>query len=278
MKAYASVLSTDQIIQLGRELLSGDALRHFNHLAKSHELYQSDPYHTQGGTPNWNRQSMIEYIAACNGGTSPDDIVRARDARVAAAQQPKPETTQANGAVAVRIIDLSKQGQPQTATPPNAMVAVPCFVCRKDVPVRFDQSHKKVWCDESCYQKSVGQQNSAINELQKFMETVGSRYYDIDYNSNLIMAWLRDHRKNVTEQDLLDAFFALKGQLLGRLTPEQISQMLPDEFQKRSDLERSDVTGIMGGVDLSTMRKRPEPTLHSSNKLKFNQLPQQGVR
>jgi hypothetical protein len=68
-------LSTDQLIQLAKEILKPNELRHVDWLMRAHTI---------GSTPNWNRQNLIEYIASCNNGTDPDQIVRNRDAAMPA--------------------------------------------------------------------------------------------------------------------------------------------------------------------------------------------------
>jgi hypothetical protein len=254
-KQFSSVLSTDQLIQLGHEILNAQDRRHIEALMKAHST---------GSTPNWNRQELIAFIASRNGGTSPDQIVRNRDDRVAQSQKP----THA----------------PPTSAPPEpskrrVAVFVPCFSCGRDVAIPEDKADQTVFCSDACRNKTQMNQSAAVVELTKFMEEVGTAFYDCDHNTNLMINYLRDHKLTLKSESLLDAFLALRssGQLLTTLTADQIRDFSPAEYDRRSKLENSDQTGVMGGVDLKTMQmKKGAPSIHSSNSVKTFDLPRQG--
>ena len=98
---------------------------------------------------------------------------------------------------------------------------------------------ERVWCSNACYQGSLNLQNNAVNELTKFMNTVGEKYYDIQYNTDLMTGWLRDHNRTMTEDALLDAFFSLdkQGKLLKRLSAKEINSLTSEQYAQRLHID-----------------------------------------
>lgn len=242
MKAFTSVLSTDQLIQLGREILSGDALRNLNALATSHELYFSDPYHSRGGTPNWNRQEIIQLIASKNNGTAPDDLVRNRDA--ARLAPPKPTHAPPTS----KPVETPK---PQRI----AAVYVPCAACGKPNIVPEDKADSRIWCNEVCMATSNRAANTMLSEGDKFMEMMGSRLYNCEYNTNVLLNYLLAQKKTITCDNLLDSYLAVKGQLLSSLSARDIDAMSSEQLAARLKIDPE-----LGGVNQADVRKYQSKT------------------
>jgi hypothetical protein len=142
-----------------------------------------------------------------------------------------------------------------TSAPPEApkrsvAVFVSCFTCKRDVAVPEEQADQTVFCSEACRNKAQQQQNSAVTELTKFMSTVGDLFYDVQFNVDLMVGYLRDHRKTVTEASLLEAFRALKGKLLYRLTAQEVNAMDSKTYEQRLRIDPA-----MGGLDTAAYRK-----------------------
>lgn len=263
-KQFSSKFSTDQLIQLSKQILNSADVRHVDALMRAH---------VTGSTRDWNRQELIAFIAARNGGTLPDQVVENMAAASARKQQATQNQPQDGGGLAVRIIDLSEASKPAPANP-RAAVFVDCVICRKEIAVPESKSHEPVFCSQGCKDRAAAKTNAATRALETFVTEV-PQFYICDYNENLLLNYLKGRGvTELTSEVLLDAYLNLRGQLLHRLTPDAIRDMTPEEFDKRSKQEPGD---IMGGVDLNTMKvQKGEPSIHSSNKVKTYDLPPQG--
>jgi len=263
MTKHSSKFSTDQLISLAAQILNQNDMRHVHSLMRAH---------VTGSTRDWNRQELIAFIAARNGGTPPDQIL---DNMAAAALRKQTASTKREdgGGLAVRIVDLSEGSKPAPANP-RAAVFVDCAICRKEIAVPESKSHEPVFCSQGCKDKAEAKTNAATSALETFVTEV-PQFYICDYNESLLLSYLKGRGvTELTSEVLLDAYLNLRGQLLHRLTPDEIRDMTPEEFDKRSKQEPGD---IMGGVDLNTMKvQKGEPSIHSSNKVKTYDLPPQG--
>jgi hypothetical protein len=224
-KQYTSSLTTDQLIQLAHEIFKPDSqdIRYVGSLMRAHII---------GSTRDWNRQELIAFITDRNGGVPPDQIIKNAKERAA---NPRPTHAPPTSA---------------PAPPPQRvyLVRVPCAACAVAVPE--DKADSRVWCDQACMDKSNRLQNSAVNELTKFMGEVGTAFYDCQFNTDLMGGYLRDHTKAITKESLWEAFLALRGQLLTTLTPKQLNDMTADE-----QLAREKIDPGLGGCNLEEVRK-----------------------
>ncbi len=270
-KAISSTISTNDLIKLAKETMTANDFRAVEYLMRAHLLSQRVPRdQSNPGTPNWGRQDLIEMLMLKNGGQSPDDFVRNRDASVArkaaaeAAYTPPPTQTPA-------------------AKRRAAIIMTACAQCGCDTQVaedRLDEAERNNWpvfCSVQCQNKKKAEVNMLGVESQKFLKQVGKQYYDCGYNGQILLGYLQKFKKPVTAATLLEAFAALRPQLLPPLTADQIFAMTDKEFDQRARQEDSYTTNFMGGVDLTTLTKTAETTIHSSNKVRFRDLPRMGV-
>jgi hypothetical protein len=178
---------------------------------------------------------------------------------------------------------------PPTSAPPEppkrrVVVYTSCTTCgRDDVAIAEDdlnEAEAKGWpifCSVECQQQKKKNLDNMITESDKFLQAVGARYYNCEVNTKKLLAYLVEQKKKVTSENLLNAFITIQDQLLKPLTPDDIRAMTDAEFDTRARLEGSYQSNVMGGVDLYTLQvKKPEATMHSSNKIRTYDLQRQG--
>jgi hypothetical protein len=185
------------------------------------------------------------------------------------ANPPQPASVQDNGAVAVRIIDLSEGSKPAPANP-RAAVFVDCAICRKEIAVPESKSHEPAFCSTACVQKAQAKQTDAESELEKFMTFVGNSYYDCERNTEAMTQYLRSHSKSITSDNLLDAYLALRnsGQLLMPLSVQEMDALTSAQFAAREKID-PEMGGAIAAMNAAT--KTPETQHWSSNKQRFGQ-------
>jgi hypothetical protein len=261
-KQFSSKFSTDQLIQLSKQVLNPTDIRHVNALMRAH---------VTGSTPNWNRQELIAFIAARNGGTPPDQILE-NMAAAALRKQTSSTLQQDGGGAVLRYIDLSA---PKTAPQnPYIVVAVQCHGnCGQRVHVTVGDLNKfgVAYCPRCAPAAAAAIQPEAdmAKAYQDFLEQV-PQFYPSPTNIQMISNEI-ERRKvaRVTPDVLLDIYLALRPQLLGRLTPEDVRAMTSVQYEARLQQDPG-----MGGVNLDEAhegQKRGEATIHSSNKQRFGQ-------
>src|ERR1700732_5335433 len=95
-KQLTSTLTTDQLIGLAHKILNNADGRHVDYLMRAH---------TSGSTPHWNRQELIAFLAARNGGTEPDTIVQNMTDAALRQKQTETKQMQKTDGFVVNVID-----------------------------------------------------------------------------------------------------------------------------------------------------------------------------
>jgi hypothetical protein len=174
---------------------------------------------------------------------------------------------------------------PPTSAPPGppkrrVVVFASCAACGKDVAVAEDvlaeaeQKGWKVFCDERC-QNNFGQKaQKMIRESDRFLQKIGSAYYNCGANSQMMLDYLKTHNKDVTEANLLDAFIVLRPQLLKSLTVAEMEALSPAGYAARLKID-PEMGGAIAALNAST--KPQEAQSWSSNATRFNQLERRGL-
>jgi hypothetical protein len=227
--------------------------------------------HVIGSTPNFRREELIEFISSKNGGSSPDAILENIRAEVV---KPKKETH----------APPTSQLEPAVQLKYPTAVWVPCAGCNQEHVVKEDlvKTGQPLFC-AACAGKLQARQKQVNDELTKWCNQPGlnEKYYDCEYNNQKMLAYIMQRKGGtVTVQTMNEAMRALDAELLKRLTVEQVRQMTDKQFDERARLEGSYQTNILGGIDLATMRQgqpRGESIIHSSNKIRFRELPLKGI-
>jgi hypothetical protein len=259
MKRYTSALQTNQLIQLAQQVLNESDRRHVGSLMRAH---------LSGSTPDWNRQELIDFLAARNGNTPPDQILNniaeAQRRKVAATeQQPRHD----GGGVMLKFIDLSKQNQlaPQD---PRAAVFIDCPVCGKQfaVPVARKDS---AYCSKQCLQAATNQAANDEAAMLVFMRQVPQFYPHLANFQALGAELERLGKTKVTAADILDAYENLnrQGGLLRRLTDADVREMNSSELEKRIAIDPA-----CGGADLAKAKEgqnRGEFQVDQTNKTRL---------
>jgi hypothetical protein len=266
-KITSSKLTNQQLQQLAHQVLNAADQRLIDNWMERMAMPNC--------APDWFRQDIINHITT-RAGREPDEIVRGMDAKRQRDAEAKARQEAAGPAQpVVNIIDLGKPAAGEQN--PNTLVAHPCLGgCNTRLAVTIAEVKAQgaaLYC-APCLDKAKKMQAHADAEAEKFLTTAGTGYYNCAYNNEQVLNWLLRNKKACTFENLTDACLALRSTLLPTLTIEQVRNMLPEEFNLRAKLEGSDVTGIMGGVDLKTLTTaKPEATIHSSNKIRTSELP-----
>jgi hypothetical protein len=264
MKVITSKLTTPQLEALAKQVLNAQDQRHVSYLMRSPEYFRND---------------LIQFITA-KAGREPDQIVQGMaEAQLRKEQVKQKQQTQSDGGgVVMRMIDLSKQGQP-TPQAPNTLVAVGCGGCgvRLSITVAELEDHGGAYCPK-CVVGAAAQVETAEKILQQFLVEVPQFYQDPKgYNAAIMSAEIeRKNLANPTVDDLIQIYIENCSRLLGRLKPEDVRAMTSQQYDQRLQQDPG-----MGGCNLDQAREgqqhlRGEATIHSSNKLKNWQLPAQG--
>jgi len=260
VKQFTSTLSTDQLIALAKKILNPADVRHVDSLMRAH---------VTNSTPNWNRQELIAFIAARNGGTPPDQIL---DNMAAAALRKQTASTKREdgGGAVVNFIDLSQQNQ-SAAVNPNTLVAHPCSGgcgIRLAVPISDVQTGAATcWCP-NCLKVAQGQQKNDEAAFKDFLVQV-PQFYNHPHNLAIIDAEIvRRNLQNVSADDLIQIYIENRSRMLGKVSVEQMNAMLPEDFKKRIEIDPA----CGGAIDaMNAATKTPEMQHWSSNKQRFGQ-------
>jgi endogenous inhibitor of DNA gyrase (YacG/DUF329 family) len=258
MKRYTSVLQTNQLIQLAQQVLNDSDKRHVASLMRAH---------LSGSTPDWNRQELIDFLAARNGNTPPDQIL----SNIAEAQRRKVTATQQQpkrdgGGVMLKFIDLSKQSQP--AQDPRAAVFIDCPVCGKQFAVPVAQKDS-AYCSKQCLQAATQQAANDEAAMLVFMRQI-PQFYPHPANFQTLGNELeRLGKTKVTAADILDAYQNLdrQGSLLRRLSDADVREMNSSELEKRIAIDPA-----CGGADLAKAKEgqsRGEFQVDQTNKTRL---------
>jgi hypothetical protein len=205
-------------------------------------------FFTRGtANPDFFRQDAILFITK-RAGKSPDELV---DGIVAAQMRREAEAKKptSNDGTAVRIIDLSKQGQP-AAQNPSMLVAEACHGgCGIRLALTLGEVQAGAvtcWC-LNCRPKAQSNSAAAEKLLQRFLANVPSFYLDPKGFNASIMAAEIDRRKldNPTYANLLEVYAENRSKMLQRLTPEEVRAMTSAQYAARYQQDPG-----MGGVDL----------------------------
>jgi endogenous inhibitor of DNA gyrase (YacG/DUF329 family) len=228
MKRYTSILQTNQLIQLAQQVLNDSDKRHVASLMRAH---------LSGSTPDWNRQELIDFLAARNGNTPPDQILNniaeAQRRKVAATQQ---QAKQDGGGVMLKFIDLSKQSQP--AQDPRAAVFIDCPVCGKQFAVPVAQKDS-AYCSKQCFQASKNQASNDEHAMRVFMQST-PQFYPCAVNFQALGNELERLKKtNISDTDILAAYLNLnrQGKLLKRLTDADLRAMSSADVAAREKID-----------------------------------------
>src|ERR1700678_164191 len=268
MKVPTSRLSTNQLIQLSQQVLNPSDMRHVGALMRAH---------VSGSTPNWNREELIAFLTARNGGTPPDQILE----NMASAQVRKEVETkqpvQQDGVV-LRVIDLSQQGK-APAPSPLALYAHACnggCGVRLALPLGEIQANaKSCWC-ANCQPKAQKRYDVAVALKASFVTKMAGAYYDHPQNDQIFNAEIqRRGLVNPTLGDLVEMFVERRADMLLPLTDADVRGMDSSELAKRIAIDPA-----CGGANLAKAKEgqnRGEQQIHSTNETRLRPFAAEGT-
>jgi hypothetical protein len=256
-----SKLTNTQLLAVAQQTLNA---RDFDHVKW---------YFTRGtADPDFFRQDAIQFITKRAGKTPDqlvDGIVAAQIRREEEAKKPKPN----DGGTAVRILDLSKQGQP-AAENPNMLVAEACHGgCGLRLALTLGEVQagaETCWC-LNCRPKALLNSAAAEKLLQRFLTNVPSFYLDPKgFNASIMAAEIdRRHLQNPSIGDLIEIYAENRSKMLQRLTPEEVRAMTSSQLDARIIQDPG-----LGGVDVEACKEGQQHITgafqaHSTNKTKY---------
>jgi hypothetical protein len=183
----------------------------------------------------------------------------------------KPSSLQDNGAVAVRIVDLSHQGQPIPQNP-NTLVANQCAgSCGRTIAVPLGQVGQLPsnlnTCPE-CLKIAQAQVASDEAALKQFLIDCPQFYLHADNFALLDSEITRRKLTKLTSDDLLRIYIENRDLFLARLTVDQLDALTSAEVAAREKIDPA-----LGGAiaAMNALAKPQETQAWSSNKQRFGQ-------